>query len=56
MDPGLFQQWVVFVGSVLQGQQLLHVHGTDGVQAAEEELIVADLVHLLRGVEGVPEH
>lgn len=44
------------MGSVSHGQQLLHIHGADGVQAAENELIVADLVHLLRRVEIVPEH
>lgn len=39
----------------LHGQQLLHVHGADRVEAAVEELVVADLVHLLGGVKGVPE-
>lgn len=44
------------MGSVLHGQQFLHINGADGVQAAKEELIVADLVHLLRRVESVPKH
>ena len=38
------------------GQQLLDVHGADDVKAAGEEPLAADLVHVLRRVERVPEH